>query len=761
MNAMRIITVVATCSLIVGPVAAADADRPNIVLILADDQGYGDVGCYGATDIKTPNIDRLAAEGTRFTSFYVAQPVCTASRTALLTGCYPNRLGMAGALNHTSTTGIHPKEVLLSNLAKSRGYATAIYGKWHLGHHPPFLPTRRGFDEFFGLPYSNDNGPLHPVTKGIPPLPVYEGENVVEVDPDQSKFTQRLTDRAVKFIEKNKDKPFFLYVPHIMPHVPIFASEKFKGTSKRGLYGDVVQELDWSVGEILAALKKHDLEKNTIVVYASDNGPFLSYGEHAGSAGKLREGKLTTFEGGVRVPGIIRWPERVPKDRVCDELFTTMDLFVCLTKFIGAKLPEAKIDGEDLTTLLLGEKNAKGRKTFFYYSGDELQAVRVGDWKLHLPHEYLTVAGEPGKGGKPSNFGKLKPESIELSGIRGIATRHGYRFESIHSTTYDLKKDPGEATPVMMTQVNVIHLQAFDICQQQAREALGDSLNKTVGKETRPALDIKPKLPDGVKTIRNLEYANPGGIRSLLLDLYLPTKEASKPLPVVMWIHGGGWSKGSKENCPLIWLVNEGYAVASLGYRLVPEAKWPTPLDDSRAAVRFLRSSTAKYKLDSNRIAVAGGSAGGTLASITGVFDALRDEAVSSQVQGVIDFYGASDLLTMPPNVPGPDKTDADLAKTNGARLIGGIVRDHPDLAKQVSPIYHISKSDPPFLIIHGDQDKQVPLEQSERLHAKLKAAGVPSALHVIKGAGHGGKEFDTPEVRKWIVDFLAEHVRK
>lgn len=754
MTRLKMLGGILSIILIAGCATAADANKPNIVLILADDQGYGDLGSYGATDIKTPNIDRLAAEGTRFTSFYVAQPVCTASRTALLTGCYPNRLGMVGALNHTSTTGIHPKEVLLSNLAKSRGYATAIYGKWHLGHHPPFLPTRRGFDEFYGLPYSNDNGPLHPVTKGIPPLPVYEGDDVVEVDPDQSQFTKRLTERSIKFIEKNREKPFFLYVPHIMPHVPIFASEKFKGTSKRGVYGDVIQELDWSVGEILATLKKHDLDKNTIVIYASDNGPFLSYGDHAGSAGKLREGKLTTFEGGVRVPGIIRWPERVPKGRVTDELFTTMDLFVCLTKFMGAKLPEAKIDGEDLTALVLGEKNAKGRDSFWYYSGNELQAVRVGSMKYHLAHDYLTVDGPPGTAGKPANFGKLKPESIEMSGIRGIASRHGYRVVRVEKKIFDLKNDPGESKPLDHEKVALEVSRRGAIIELLAIFELGDAPH-------RPALDIKPKLPNGVKTIRNIEYANPGGIRSLLLDLYLPTKDYDKPLPVVMWIHGGGWRKGSKENCPLIWLANEGYAVVSLGYRLIPEAKWPMPLDDSRAAIRFLRSNAAKYKLDPNRIVVAGGSSGGNLASITGVFDALRDEAVSSQVQGVIDFYGASDVLTMPPNVPGPDKTDAELAKSNAARLIGGIVRDHPDLAKQMSPLYHVSKGDPPFLIIHGDQDKQVPLEQSERLHAKLKEAGVRSTLHVIKGAGHGGKEFDAPEVRKWVLEFLGERSRK
>src|SRR5829696_5915765 len=264
------------------PTAAADPPRPNVVLILADDLGYGDVGCYGATDVKTPNIDRLAAAGTRFTSFTVAQPVCTASRAALLTGCYPNRIGMAGSLNHTSTVGVSRQETMLSEMCKTQGYATAVYGKWHLGHAAPFLPTRRGFDEWAGIPYSNDNGPLHPVARGIPPLPWYENNDVTERGPDQSQFTKRITERAVGFIEKNKDRPFFLYVPHVMPHVPIFASPRFRGTSGRGLYGDVVQELDWSVGEILAALAKHGLDEKTVVIFASDNGPFLSYGEHAG-----------------------------------------------------------------------------------------------------------------------------------------------------------------------------------------------------------------------------------------------------------------------------------------------------------------------------------------------------------------------------------------------------------------------------------------------------------------------------------------------
>ena len=467
---------------------AATTPKPNIVFIFADDLGYGDLGCYGARDIRTPHIDRLAREGTRFTSFHVAQAVCTASRAALLTGCYANRVGMAGALNHTSNTGLNQSEKLLSELLKAQGYATAIHGKWHLGHREPFLPTRRGFDEWFGIPYSNDNGPLHPVTRGIPSLPLYENERVVEMDPDQSQFTRRITERAVSFIYSNKDKPFFLYVPHIMPHVPIFASAKFKGASGRGLYGDVVQELDWSVGEILTALRQHGLDERTLVVFASDNGPFLSYGEHAGSAGPLREGKLTTFGGGVNVPCLMRWPARVPAGRVTDELVTTMDLFASFARLSGAALPTTKLDGTDLTPFLLGEKGAKGREVFWYYSGEELQAVRVGDWKLHLPHEYLTVATAPGKGGKPSNWKNMKPLSIEVSGIRGIASRHGYRVEKIDLALHDVKRDPGETRDVAGAHPEIVARLQAEVAK--ARADLGDSLTGVRATHARPAGNV-------------------------------------------------------------------------------------------------------------------------------------------------------------------------------------------------------------------------------------------------------------------------------
>jgi arylsulfatase len=464
---------------------APAAAPPNVIIFLTDDQGYGDVGCFGAQNFTTPNFDRLAREGTRFTNFLVAQPVCTASRAALLTGCYANRVGMSGALNHTSRIGINPDETLLPELCKAKGYATATFGKWHLGTLTDFFPLRNGFDEWLGIPYSNDNGPMHPTIRGLPPLPLYEGDQIVELNPDQRLFTRRLTERAVQFIQKNKDRPFFLYLAHVMPHVPIAASEEFRKKTKAGLYGDVIAELDWSMGEIVASLEKQGLSDRTLLIFTSDNGPFLSYGEHAGSAGPLRGGKLTCFEGGVREPCIMRWPGHIPADRVCDELVSSSDLLPTIAGLIGAPLPERKLDGLNVWPLLSGATDKSPRESFLYFNGDELHAVRIGDWKLHLPHDYLVVAGEPGRNGKPSNWGRMQPRDIEDSGIRGIASRHGYRVEHMEQTLYNLRDDIGEKRDV--TAGNSEMIARLESLAAAARGDLGDSLTGTTGAGRRSA----------------------------------------------------------------------------------------------------------------------------------------------------------------------------------------------------------------------------------------------------------------------------------
>lgn len=461
------------------------AERPpNVVLILMDDLGYADIAGFGASQARTPELDRLAAQGMRLTSFYVSEAVCTASRASLLTGCYAIRVGLQGALNHTSPTGINPDETTLAELCKSRGYATAIFGKWHLGTKPMFNPLRHGFDEYLGIPYPNDNSKYHPTERNMPPLPLYEGDRVIESDPDQSQFTRRFTDRAVDFIARNRERPFFLYVPQVMPHVPIFASEKFRGKSGKGAYQDVIQELDASVGEIMTALRTHGLEQNTLVMVFSDNGPFLSYGSHAGSAAPLREGKLTSFEGGVRVPFIARFPGRIPAGRTSDEPIMAIDLLPTIAEWIGAELPARKIDGRSARSLLAGGRGARSpQEAYFFYNGAELQAVRSGQWKLHFLHPYLTVDGEPGTNGKPAQWGKLKPASITQTGIAGIATRHGYRVESLELSLYDLRADAGEKRNLAAANPGVVR--RLTALADAMRKELGDALTGAKGSGVR------------------------------------------------------------------------------------------------------------------------------------------------------------------------------------------------------------------------------------------------------------------------------------
>ena len=366
--------------------------KPNIILIFTDDQGYQDLGCFGSKTLKTPNIDRMAAEGTRFTDFYVASPVCTPSRSALMTGCYPKRVDLArGVLFPRSRKGLNPKEITLAELLKARGYATACVGKWHLGHLPEFLPTRQGFDSYFGIPYSNDMITNAPGARRGAIL--MRNEEIIEHATDQRGLTERYTAEALKFIEANapagsaEARPFFLYLPHSMPHVPLSVSKRFQGRSKGGLYGDVIECIDWSVGEILKALKTHGLDENTLVFFTSDNGPWLVMGKRGGTALPLREGKGTTYEGGMRVPAVCRWPGKVPAGEVCRELCTTMDLLPTFARLAGTAAPaDRAIDGKDIWPLLSGRPGAKTpHEAFLYYSrSGQLAAIRSGKWKLHL-----------------------------------------------------------------------------------------------------------------------------------------------------------------------------------------------------------------------------------------------------------------------------------------------------------------------------------------------------------------------------------------
>ena len=460
------------------PLQAADASRPNFVVVFADDQGYQDLGCFGSPDIETPNIDRMAREGARFTNFYVSQAVCSASRTALLTGCYNVRVGILGALGPSSPIGISAGEMTIAEVLKQRGYSTAIFGKWHLGHHEKFLPLQHGFDEYFGLPYSNDMWPYHPNVlhlpieerlKRWPHLPLVEGNKTIKVPvtpEDQTQLTTWYTEHAVKFIEKNKDNPFFLYVPHSMPHVPLYVSDKFKGKSKRGLYGDVIMEIDWSVGQILETLKKNGLDENTMVIYTSDNGPWLSYGNHGGSALPLREGKGTMWDGGCREPFVARWPGKIPAGLESKEVAATIDILPTLAKLAGAKLPEHTIDGLDIWPLLSGKEGATSphdKDGYYMYYGRELQAVRSGKWKLHFPHAYRSLQGEPGQDGLPGPYTQ-KRTGLEL---------------------FDLDADISESKNVVGQYPEVV--ERLKKLADAARKELGDSRLKMQGEGVRPS----------------------------------------------------------------------------------------------------------------------------------------------------------------------------------------------------------------------------------------------------------------------------------
>ena len=443
------------------------AERPpNVILIVADDLGYADVGVYGAKGFRTPNLDRLAREGVRFTDFHVAQAVCSASRAAIMTGCYPNRIGIEGAMEPWYQFGINAKELTFPHMMKQKGYATGMVGKWHLGTPTEFLPTHRGFDEWLGLPYSNDQWPLHPEKPGkFPPLPLYDGDKVINPNlshRDMEQLTTQYTERAVSFIERSHAKPFFLYVAHTMPHVPLAVSEKFRGTTKRGLYGDAVEEVDWGIGEILAALKKHDIEKDTLVMFMSDNGPWLIYGNHAGSAYPLREGKTTTWDGGTRVPFIARWPGHIPAGSVQKEMACAIDLLPTVAKLVDAKLPAHKIDGLDIWPLFAGQKDAKNpHDVYFFYgvpfggwTGAELESVRTREWKLIVPHSYRTLAGrKPGMDGWPAEYQKkpvLEPElysmTSDIEEQHNVAAQHPDLVKKMLDQAEQCRADLGDTT---------------------------------------------------------------------------------------------------------------------------------------------------------------------------------------------------------------------------------------------------------------------------------------------------------------------------
>lgn len=448
-------------------------DRPNVVLIFTDDMGYGDLGSYGARLYRTPALDRMAAEGARFTDFYVPQSLCSASRAALLTGMYPNRIGINGALAPWSGIGLGQQETTLAEMFKSRGYATAHFGKWHLGSDPESNPLHHGFDEFYGIPHSNDMWPFHPESPQLwPDLPTMQGMDTIGLNTDQTRFTTDFTARSIAFMEAatEQQEPFFIYLAHPMPHVPLFVSAERSGSSGAGLYADVVQEIDWSVGQIMSALERLNIVDDTLVMFVSDNGPWLSYGNHAGSTAGLREGKGTTWEGGVRVPFIARWPHKIPQNLEVSTPAMTIDLWPTLASVVGAPMPEHAVDGESIWPLLSGESTDAVQEAYYFYgSNNQLQSLRSGKWKLHFPHRYRTMAGQdPGLDGLPGSYNNEARAELSL---------------------FDLSVDPFERRNLAADNVEVVR--RLESLADGIRAQLGDALTGVVGNGIREPAEIE------------------------------------------------------------------------------------------------------------------------------------------------------------------------------------------------------------------------------------------------------------------------------
>jgi len=443
----------------------AVAERPNFVIIFTDDQGYQDLGCFGSPQIRTPRIDRMATEGRRFTSFYT-QPICGPARTAIMTGCYPLRVGEQGNVKNTHPV-VHAKEITVAEVLKARGYATAMIGKWDMARHsqtrfhPDLMPNGQGFDFFFGTPTSNDS---------IANL--YRNGELIERKADMSTLTRRYTDEAIGFIRRSKDRPLFVYLAHTMPHTRLAASEQFRGKSRRGLYGDVIEEIDWNVGRILDAIEQHALTKRTYVIFTSDNGPWLIKRAHGGSALPLRSGKASTWEGGQRVPCVMWAPGRIPAGTVCDEVASTLDVLPTLAKLAGTAPPADRvIDGHDISALMHGEAGATSpTEAYYYYLYTHLQAVRSGKWKLHLPRP-----------ARPPWVGNLHWRHIDAKDV----------FEITHPLLYDLDADVGETTDVAARHPEVI-ARLLKLAEK-AREDIGDY--NRIGKGAR-FHDPGPKRPD-------------------------------------------------------------------------------------------------------------------------------------------------------------------------------------------------------------------------------------------------------------------------
>ncbi|MFY9256934.1 MAG: alpha/beta fold hydrolase [Fuerstiella sp.] len=730
--------------------ASAAEQPPNIVFIFVDDQGYYDLGCYGASEVKTPRIDAMAKEGTRFTDYYAAAPICSPSRAGLLTGCYPRRVG-----NHIwvhradSKTGIHADELTIAELLKSNGYATACIGKWHLGFHEAFLPRQQGFDYYFGLLHNLD--PVEIVyfeDKGG--VPLMRNEDVVKRPADPAQLTELYTDEAIGFIEQNKDRPFFVYLPHTMLHNPLGVSDEFKATSQWGEYGDAIQELDHNVGRIFDTLKRLNIDDNTIVIYASDNGR----GPGRTAEQKIRGNKLSTFEGGIRVPAIAWGPGvGLQTDAESSAVVRAMDWYPTLATFAGIKVPEDRvIDGRDISPLL------KGGTKFVPAAGmkKSLNAAVPLRRRWDPPGEWASIITR-------SEYNDAFFYHGSQGALAAVRWRNWKLYLNPSLQLYDLQEDPGESqlarNPEIIRKLRGMAILFQEEMRQDARPAGEASTPRADGRT-----EISKATQDKLDAKLNVTYARYGD-RTLEMDVYRP-KDAWGQLPAVVCIHGGGWANGSRANHRLIAksLAERGFVAATISYRLSDEAPFPAAIQDCKAAVRFLRANSKEFGIDPANIGAIGLSAGGHLTALlamsAGVPELEGDggnPSISSTIQAAVPMGAQTDLLS--------DRTrDISAVEDRGQiwrQFLGGSQTEQPETYRLASPLHHLQKGDPPCWFITGELDDAS--THAEKFRQRMQELKIPSGLTVIKDAPHAfpGKQVWFDQMIDQADAFFKQHLSR
>ena len=723
--------------------------RPNIVVILVDDQGYYDLGCYGATEVETPRIDAMAKEGTRFTDYYAAAPICSPSRAGLLTGCYPRRVG-----NHIwvhradSQTGIHPDELTIAELLQDNGYATACIGKWHLGFQEPFLPQNQGFDHYFGLLHNLD--PVEVVYfEDEGGVPLMRNDEVVKRPADPAELTKLYTDEAIQFLASNKKRPFFLYLPHTMLHHPLGVSDEFKNSSKWGEYGDAIQELDHNVGRIFDSLKELKIDDNTIVVYASDNGR----GPGRTPDQKIRGRKLSTYEGGIRVPAIAWGPGvGLAGGRTSSTVVRAMDWYPTLATFAGIQIPEGRvIDGRDISPLLNGETNFVPPPGLKKTINASVPLRR----RWNPPGEWASIINRYEYG-----------EAFFYHGSQGTLSAVRWRNWKLYLNPgpqlYDLAKDPGESQLVRNGEISrKLRGMAILFQHEMAHDARPAGVAHVPRKDGRT--EIPETVTEGLDEKLNVTYAAYGD-RTLEMDIYRPKKHWGQ-LPAVVCIHGGGWWKGDRTSHKNVAqaIAARGYVAATISYRLSGEASFPAQINDCKAAVRYLRANADNLGIDSDHIGAIGLSAGGHLTALlaaSGGVEELEGDGgnadFSSTIQAAVPMGAQTDFLS--------ERTREISAIEERGKIwrqfLGGSQEEAPKTYRQASPLHHLDERDPPCWFITGETDD--PSTHADTFRRRQKSLGIDAGLTVIKDAPHPflGKQVWFDEMVDTADEFFQKHLK-